>query len=270
MLQHIPDELKDSQSLCSLPDSSEYTKTLRIEWNTCMDHFRINIAKLPPLRNINKRLLVSSVAKTFDILDWFSPGTIKMKILCQQLWELKIGWDDPVPEPVRETWMRWRSELTLLSTKYIPRCYHSMESDINSIELHCFSDASEQAYVAILYLRISIDGSIRALVSAKAKVTLIRRITIPRLELCEAHLLAQLMDHVRLVYFVHILLNRIRGMINLAIETQLFVNILNSLNCVCCLLKTQSLAGGMFMSILAFVVYISLFNLCACSAFEYV
>ena len=43
----------------SLPSPDEYTKTLGIEWNTGMDHLRITIARLPPLDNITKRMLVS-------------------------------------------------------------------------------------------------------------------------------------------------------------------------------------------------------------------
>lgn len=70
-----------------------------------MDHFRLTIAELPPLNNVTKRVLVSDVAKTFDVLGWFSPCTIKMKILFQQLWELKVAWDDPVPESIQEAWM---------------------------------------------------------------------------------------------------------------------------------------------------------------------
>ena len=41
VLQHIPDDLKEPQSLYSLPESTEYTKTLGIEWNTVSDQFRI-------------------------------------------------------------------------------------------------------------------------------------------------------------------------------------------------------------------------------------
>ena len=30
----VPDDLKESQSLCTLPEAAEYAKTLGIEWNT--------------------------------------------------------------------------------------------------------------------------------------------------------------------------------------------------------------------------------------------
>lgn len=124
-----------------------------------------------------------------------------MKILFQQLWEMKVNWDDEVPESIHESWLKWRSELGLLSTKYVPHCYHDKGASITSKELHGFSDASEQAYSAVVYLRMECtDGSTQiGLVSSKTKVAPIKRLTIPRLELCGAQLLAQLLHHVRLV-----------------------------------------------------------------------
>ena len=85
VLKYIPPDLKDAQATQSLPEPEEYTKIVGIECNSSMDHFHLTIAKLPPLDNITKRMLVFNVAKTFDILGWFSPTTIKVKILLQWL-----------------------------------------------------------------------------------------------------------------------------------------------------------------------------------------
>ena len=104
-LQHIPLELRDSRSIHSISDSQEYTKALGIEWNVTMDHFHLTFAKLPPLRNITKCMLISDIAKIFNVLGWFSPSVIKMKILLQQLWELKVDWDDPAPSPICDVWI---------------------------------------------------------------------------------------------------------------------------------------------------------------------
>ena len=41
-----------------------------------MNHFRLKVAELPPIDSVTKRFLISDVAKTFDILGWFSPCTI--------------------------------------------------------------------------------------------------------------------------------------------------------------------------------------------------
>ena len=203
VLQHISPELRDSQSMYTIPESYiEYVKTLGIEWNANLDHFRLTIAKPPSSLPITKCILASDIAKTFDVLGWFSPSIIKIKILLQQLWELKICWDDRVPDSVHDIWSRWRSELNLLSTKYIPRCYFSKEAQIISMELHGFCDASEQAYAAVIYLcMMDLDGGIQvSLVTSKTKVAPIKRLTIPHLELCGAYLLAQLLHRVQQVF----------------------------------------------------------------------
>ena len=85
VLQHLSPELLDSQSKHLIADPGNYTKTLEVEWNACLDQFRITVGDLPQLKRVTKRLLVSDIAKTFDVLGWFSPSTIKAKILLQRL-----------------------------------------------------------------------------------------------------------------------------------------------------------------------------------------
>ena len=60
-----------------------------------MDHFCSWLPTCPSLKNIPKRDLV---AKTFDVLGWFAPTTMKVKILLQRLG--RVDWDDLVPEPI--------------------------------------------------------------------------------------------------------------------------------------------------------------------------
>ena len=72
------------------------------------------------MNGLTKRALVSDIAKTFDVLGWYSPTIVKAKILLQLLWSEKVGWDDPVPDSLLEEWLQWRSELHLLSSHHIP------------------------------------------------------------------------------------------------------------------------------------------------------
>ena len=106
------------------------------------------IAEPPPREKLTKRGLTSDIAKTFDILGWFSPSTTLVKILLQKLWELKVDWDDPIPTEVIDSW-------ALLATKHIPRCYFPADATIAQVQLHGFSDASERAYGAVVYIRMS-------------------------------------------------------------------------------------------------------------------
>ena len=202
VLQHISPEIRDSKPVHGISEPDSYAKALGMEWNVKSDCFRLTVTDFPSLEDVTKRILVSDIAKTFDVLGWFSPTIITMKILLQRLWELKIGWDDPVPEQIYEVWARWRSELKLLSNKHISRCYFPRDAHIISTQLHGFSDASERAYAGVVYLRM-MDSNRNihiALVMSKTKVAPIKRITIPRLELCGAHLLAQVLHHVKEVF----------------------------------------------------------------------
>ena len=64
--------------------------------------------------------------------------------------------------------------------------------------LHGFSDASAMAYGAAVYIRtLHEDGNVRvALVMAKARVTPLKPLTIPRAELVAASLLTKLLTYV--------------------------------------------------------------------------
>ena len=76
----------------------------------------------------------------------------------------------------------------------IPRCY--FRSTPVEVQVHGFSDASNSAYAAVLYLRsVYDDGRILVrLVASKSRVAPIKKQTIPRLELLGTVLLARLVN----------------------------------------------------------------------------
>ena len=82
-------------------------------------------------------------------------------------------------------WMQWRSELPILSDARIPRCYLPKGTQIVSLQLHGFCNASENAYDGVIYLRmVDISDQVHiALVISKSKVAPIKKLTIPHLEL---------------------------------------------------------------------------------------
>ena len=86
VLEDIPEELRDTRDVQTNSEINEYTKTLGIEWNISTDEFRLTIAEALPKTTVTKRMIVSD----------------KMKILLQRLWEIKLDWDDPIPDEVRQ------------------------------------------------------------------------------------------------------------------------------------------------------------------------
>ncbi len=73
-----------------------------------------------------------------------------------------------------------------------------------SMQLHGFSDASEEAYGGVVYLRMidSTGAAHTSLVISKTKVSPIKRVSIPRLELCGAQVLTKLLCHVKQVLHI--------------------------------------------------------------------
>ena len=124
-----------------------------------------------------------------------------MKILSQQLWEKGQEWDGAVPKEVEELHYKWKEPLPCLCKIQLQRCYTLNQHKPISKELHGFSDASQKACGAVIYLRTSYINypPTVVLVTAKTKVAKKNPPAIPRLELCGAVLLTKLMNNVAAV-----------------------------------------------------------------------
>lgn len=73
------------------------------------------------LQHMTKRLLLAQVSKLFDPIGLFSPLTIRGKLLLQESWKLKLGWDDPLPDSFIEEWKILKDEYQQASKFTIPR-----------------------------------------------------------------------------------------------------------------------------------------------------
>lgn len=104
-------------------------------------------------------------------------------------------WDVKVDKTHVISWHKIKRELHLLSSLRIPRW--SNYSPEHLMEIHGFCDASEVGFAAAVYLKNNVENTVR-LLAAKSKVAPLKdiknddNVTIPRLELCGAHLLANL------------------------------------------------------------------------------
>ncbi|XP_011858557.1 PREDICTED: uncharacterized protein LOC105556094 [Vollenhovia emeryi] len=166
---------------------------LGLRWNPTDDDLAIVVQRTrhsPP----TKRSVLSQTARLFDPLGWLAPIVIRAKLLVQTAWLQRLDWDAPLDAREASAWIVLEEELELLEGLRIPRWFGSAAT--SPLELHGFSDASELAYAAVVYLRACSHASITvSLVAARTRVAPLKRVPLPRLELCAAALLAKLAEH---------------------------------------------------------------------------
>ncbi|XP_008543663.3 uncharacterized protein LOC103568535 [Microplitis demolitor] len=191
VLKDIPQE--NINPHLQLGDST--LKTLGMCWESRTDNIIYTVKPIVYLEQtkITKRNILSEIAKIFDPLGLLAPVIILAKILIQKLWDAKLDWDESLPIQLYTEWKTYYTQLTTLNQVSFPRTI--VRSNTTQQQLHGFCDASEKAYGACIYLRVTDpQGKIQVLlICAKSKVAPLKTITIPRLELCEAQLLSSLM-----------------------------------------------------------------------------
>ncbi|XP_063991158.1 uncharacterized protein LOC135169790 [Diachasmimorpha longicaudata] len=170
------------------------TKVLGLCWHQSTDTFRYKSRKFTAAI-ITKRTVSSEIAQIFDPLGFIASVVVQGKVLLQELWKLKVNWDDPLPDEYKNRWRTFRGDLTNLDRVTVPR-WIQLSSDTANIQIHGFADASTVAMSAVVYIRTRTinENPSTTLVCAKTKVAPIKRMTIPRLELTAALLLTQLVE----------------------------------------------------------------------------
>ncbi|GFS73468.1 integrase catalytic domain-containing protein [Trichonephila clavipes] len=138
------------------------TKTLGVSWKLNLDCFLIKV-KVCLDSSYTKRDVLSTIAKIFDPVGLMAPVISKAKIFLQRLWRSKLEWNDLLPAEEYREWQQFLVSLENINNIEITRRILVAFPEV--IEIHGFADASE-------------------------------RLTIPRLELCAAVLLAKLVKRV--------------------------------------------------------------------------
>ena len=193
VLRSVPNEAraKKVKTLELGSDVLPVERALGVTWDTHADTFKFQV-DIERLRSkpMTKRGMLSATASCYDPLGLVTPSVVRARILIQDLFRLKVGWDDRVPESIERAWVSWLQELPLLSDCTFPRCLTTGEQQDAVAELHHFSDASQRAYGTASYLRtVTPQGDVHcALVMSKARLAPVKPLTIPRLELAAAKL----------------------------------------------------------------------------------
>ncbi|KAL9954863.1 hypothetical protein ACROYT_G042448 [Oculina patagonica] len=182
------------------PETEQFVKILGIYWDVIRDEFHYDLSELIEYAEAlpaTKRSVLKLSAKIFDPIGLLTPFTISMKVLFQCLCVEKVNWDESLEGEALAKWKTFINDLNALKNIRVPRCYANYsptQSTVCSYQIHGFSDASERAYAAVVYLRTEFsNGETQVnIMTSKTRVAPIKRQSIPRLELLGASLLAQL------------------------------------------------------------------------------
>lgn len=140
-----------------------------------------------------KRKILSKIGQMYDPTGFLGPIIMRGKIIIQDLWRDKLDWDQEISNPIKEKWQEFNGDLQNIGVITINRWLGMKQT--NKVQLHGFCDASEKGYGAVLYARTKREGLYQIeLITSKSRVAPLKATTIPRLELCAANLLVNMIE----------------------------------------------------------------------------
>ena len=197
ILEDIPPELLNE---------NKKVKVLGVQWDTQKDSIMFNFIEKVEHKPDTKRSFLQQSASIFDPLGLISPFVSNVKILFQEVWLQKLGWDEPLPPDIQTQWDKWKSEVKELKDLEQPRCFFDKTKDTPvRVNLFAFGDASIKAYATAVYVMGTYsDGTSSVeLVLSKTRVAPIKSVggktqkeTIVRLELLAAMITARAVRYV--------------------------------------------------------------------------
>ena len=139
------------------------------------------------------------MSKLWDPTGIFAPLTLQVRLLLQSLWQLRVSWDEQLPDSVCIIFMKAMKAIMELQEYRIPR---RLLPDFHTdpVELHGFCDGGDFAYGAVIghRYRTEQDFELKFLAS-KAYVAPLKKRSIRRLGLMAAVILARLITTIRIV-----------------------------------------------------------------------
>ena len=173
-------------------------KVLGVRWKIDSDEFILDLETVAHIAQHvlpTKRNVISTIGRIYDPLGILTPVVIPFKVFFQELCSTKHSWDAPLPPALSHKWHSLVKGLLCPRPILIPRCFiaesHSGYSPTYRI---CgFGDASSKAYAAVAYLLIRDQQQCHCrIICSKTRVAPMNNLTIPRLELLSALLVARL------------------------------------------------------------------------------
>lgn len=170
------------------------TSVLGLKWDPVTDKLSFALKFSPKCTNMSKRRVLSRIAQLYDPQGYIGPVTIVGRMLMQDIWIVKISWDDRLPDRIEKLWLSFWRDIDQLEKFKIPRWIGTVQA--TEIHLHGFADASSRAYGAVIYVQLRKHNQNYAanLLLSKSRVAPLKTVSIPRLELSAMNLLALVMS----------------------------------------------------------------------------
>ncbi|XP_068229467.1 uncharacterized protein [Palaemon carinicauda] len=174
---------------------SQKTKALGVQWHLATDEFGVHAELVLVPRT--KHDLLLAIASIYDPLGILAPVLIEVRVIIQDLCRLKIAWDMELDSDTTDRIKAWAKKLSKTSGISVPVSLKVIpwESAI-LVQLYLFSDASFMALGVVAYLRVSdpwVNVSCR-FIMGKARVSPLKHVSVPRLELSAALLAVRLIS----------------------------------------------------------------------------
>ncbi|XP_072398194.1 uncharacterized protein [Diabrotica undecimpunctata] len=165
---------------------SSFSKVLGINRLPYQDDFSFKLPICEEAPPLTKRKLCTYVSRMYNSLGKLLSFRVHSKSFLQRIWSLPLDWDsDILDDLLISDWKSLLDTYQSISKITFPRCLTLplLKSDM---QLHCFTDASQDIYAACVYLRVVYsDNTVTSrLIASKTRIAPLKnKLTIPRLEL---------------------------------------------------------------------------------------
>ena len=196
---------KELKNIDYQKDTLPVERALGVHWNVETDKFQYNVCIRE--KPATRRGILSVISSIYDPLGMAAPFILNAKLIMQRLCRERIRWDEEIPEKEVKNWRKWLDELETLKEFKVDRCFKPETfGDVVRTELHNFADASEAGFGAVSFLRsINNRGEIHcSFVLGKARLSPMKPMTIPRLELSAATVAVRLDRLIKRELEIHI------------------------------------------------------------------
>ena len=183
----VKDRAKEVKSLDLDSATLPVERALGVHWDTQEDTFGLKIKQKEV--SYTRRGLLRIVSSIYDPLGFVCPYVLEAKKIFQDECKREKGWDDDLEPSNIQKWKHWLDDLPSMEEFKLDRCLVPKNfGKCVKVQLHHFSDASQDAYGTASYLRIlNEEGNVHcSFLLGKSRLAPIKRMTIPRLELSAA------------------------------------------------------------------------------------